>query len=135
VVEKRRLYIRFQGRVKNSRANSCLGIFQMAFELRDGQILEKYFEKELVESIDWLKMHLKSPDVLKRGESFRAISWFQPRAKEPLKRIRKIKFILEEHGYIIDTIKTKNPGNVIYEDGWQVIAIPFKHMSNNSSRP
>ena len=121
------MYIRFQGRKKNERADSNLGIFQMAFGLRDSEKLEKHFEKELIENIEWLKMHLKSPQELNEEEHFRAISWFHPRAKEPIKRVRRIKTILEEHGYIIDTLKTDDPGIIIYEDGWQVIAKPRKN--------
>lgn len=98
----------------------------MAFELRDSEILEEHFTAELVKNIEWLKMHLKSPQILKEEENFRAIAWFHPRAKEPIKRIRRIQTILEEHGYIIDTIKTDDPGIIIYEDGWQVIAKPRK---------
>lgn len=120
------MYLRFQGRIKNKRANSYLGIFQIAFELRDSLRIEKHFETELVSNIEWLKKHLKSPKELNEEEHFRAISWFHPRAVEPIQRIRKIKAIREEYGYIIDTLKTKDPGVVIYEDGWQIVAKPRK---------
>ena len=73
-----------------------------------------------------VKTHLKSPKELHEKENFRAISWFNTRAIEPIKRIRKIKAILEEYGYIIDTLKMKDPGIIIYEDGWQVVAKPRK---------
>jgi hypothetical protein len=33
--------------------------------------------------------------------------------------------ILEEHGIVIDKITTERPGHVIYEDQWQVVAIPL----------
>jgi len=99
----------------------------MAFELRDSEKIEKHYEDELNKSIEWLKKHLKNPKPLQDKEHFRAISWFHPRAKEPIKRVRKIKAILEEYGYIIDVIKTKDPGIIIYEDGWQVVAKPRKN--------
>ncbi len=121
------MYLRFQGRIKNERTNSHLGIFQIAFKLRDSNEIEKHFELELLKNIEWLKKHLKSPKELNEKENFRAIAWFNTRATEPLKRIRKIKAILEEYGYIIDTLKTKDPGIIIYEDGWQVIAKPRKN--------
>ena len=120
------MYIRFQGRVKNERTNTYLGIFQIAYELRDSDKLEKHHEKELLKNIQWLKTHLKNPKELNIEENYRAISWFSTKAHEPMKRIRSIKVILEEHGYIIDTIKSKDPGIVIYEDGWQIVAKPRK---------
>ncbi len=123
------MFIRFQGRIKNKGSNSYLGIFQIAFELRDSLKLETYLENELLKNIEWLKEHLKSPPELKDEEHFRAISWFKPEAKEPLKRIWAIKAILEEHGIIIDTLKTDDPGIIIYEDGWQVVAKPRKRRN------
>ncbi len=120
------MLIRFQGKVQNERASSFLGIFQLAFQLRDGENLEKHFEQELLKNIQWLKEYLKSPKELDHEQNFRAISWFKPEAKEPIKRIRALVSILQEHGYAIDTIKTKDPGNIIYEDGWQIVAKPRK---------
>jgi len=40
--------------------------------------------------------------------------------------VRAIKAILEEAGYHIEQIETRDPGVVIYEDGWQVVAKPKK---------
>jgi len=122
------MYLRFQGRIKNKRADSYLGIFQIAYELRDSELLETHYEVELLKNIKWLKTHLKSPKELNQAENFRALSWFNSRATEPLKRIRAIKLILEEYGYIIDILKTNQPGNIIYEDGWQVVAKPLKKI-------
>jgi len=49
------MYLRFQGRIKNKRTNSFLGIFQLAFELRDSIDLEKHYEAQLIENLAWLK--------------------------------------------------------------------------------
>lgn len=118
------MYIRFQGRIKNERADSFLGIFQLAFQLRDNMDLEKHYEAQLIENLAWLKEHLKSPKPLREDENFRALSWFKPQAQKPLKRIRAIVAVLQEHGYVIDTLKSSDPGIIIYEDGWQVVAKP-----------
>ena len=120
------MYVRFQGLRQNEVSSSKLGIFQMAFELRDYGDIPKYAEKELLKNIEWLKEHLKSPKVLREPENFRAISWFHPRANEPLKRVRAIKAILEEYGYQIEQVTSRDPGEIIYEDGFQVIAKPRK---------
>ena len=120
------MYIRFQGKRQNATSASKLGIFQLAFELRDYGDLPKYTEEILIENIRWLQEHLKSPKILSQSEHHRGIAWFHPRAKEPIKRIRAIKTILEEYGYHIDQISTRDPGIIIYEDGFQVIAKPRK---------
>ena len=120
------MYIRFQGNRQNETSSSKLGIFQLAFELRDYGDIPKYIEKELLENINWLKQHLKSPDELEKTENYRAISWFHPRAKGPIKRVRVIKAILEEYGYHIEQVTCRDPGEIIYEDGFQIVAKPRK---------
>jgi hypothetical protein len=71
-------------------------------------------------------MHLKAPKILEEPGNHRALSWFKDSAKEPLKRIRKIVAVLHEHGVPIELVKTTDPGVVIYEDGWQIVAKPYK---------
>ena len=118
------MYLRFQGRVPNLGTASKLGIFQLAFELRDRIDLPDYAFKELERNLSWLKANLKSPEILDYAGHHRAISWFKDCAKEPLERIWSIKAILEDFGYPIDLIKTDKPGGLIYEDGWQIVAKP-----------
>ncbi len=121
---KPEMYLRFQGQKPNLGTSSKLGIFQLAFELRDQRDLPAYVYDELQLNLKWLRMHLTSPDVLKHEHNRRAIAWFKPEAVEPLKRIWAIKAVLEEFGYHIDMIKSDDVGNIIYEDGWQVVAKP-----------
>ncbi len=120
------MYIRFQGQRRNETSSSKLGVFQLAFELRDEGDVPKYLEAELLKNIQWLREHLKSPDVLDDAAHHRAISWFKPSAKEPIRRVRAIAAILNEHGYSIEQVQTRDPGVVIYEDGHQIIAKPNK---------
>lgn len=87
------MYLRFQGYKPNLGTASMLGMFQLAFELRDWPDLPAYAHEELTTNLSWLKMHLKSPKLLKDDEHFRAISWFKPEAHEPLKRIWAIKAV------------------------------------------
>lgn len=124
------MFLRFTTFAKNDASHSLTGIFQAAFELRDSGSLADYEERELNESLDWLKMHLQSPGCLREMENHRAISWFHPRAKKPLKYIWRIVNICEEHGINIQLHKTDDPGIVIYEDGWQVVAKPRRNNLN-----
>ena len=77
-------------------------------------------------------MHLKSPAVLREDGNERALSWFHPRATRPIEKVRSIAALLEEHGIVVDMIKTDDPGIVIYEDGWQVVAKPRRRRENTS---
>lgn len=118
------MYIRFEGQQPNPDSASKLGIFQLAFQLRDEGDIPRYAEEMLIKNLEWLREHLKSPKILKEDGYHRAISWFKPTAKEPIKRIRAIASVLEEYGYHISQVKTKEPGSIIYEDGFQIVAIP-----------
>ena len=118
------MFLRFQGQKPNLGTKSKLGIFQPAFELRDRHDLPSYAHDELQSNLEWLRMHLKSPALLKKEEHYRAIAWFKPEAREPLKRIWAIKAVFEEFGYRVDLLRSADPGQIIYEDGWQVIAKP-----------
>jgi hypothetical protein len=120
------MYLRFEGLRRNNTSKSRLGLFQLAFELRDEGDIPTYSHDQLLTHLGWLTEHVKSPKILQKDQHHRAISWFHPRAKEPLKHVRAIKVILEEAGYYIEQVETRDPGVVIYEDDWQVVAKPRK---------
>jgi hypothetical protein len=117
-------YVRFQSQVPNLGTNHKLGIFQIAFKVRDASETSVHDANEITRHIDWLKMHLQSPEILRNTENYRAICWFKDTAHEPMKRIWSIKPHVEAYGYWINVIKTWQPGNIIYEDGWQIVAKP-----------
>ncbi len=119
-------YLRFQTRIQNDYSHRPSGVFMAVNELRDSNQLTPYHSEELERHLSWLKMHLKSPAILKEDKNERAISWFHPRAKEPIRRVRAMIEILREYDIVFDQITTKRPGYVIYEDGWQVVAKPFR---------
>lgn len=100
------------------------GIFGLIYELREKGALAEWEQEEVESLLGWFRMHLEIPAVLKSPDNHRAICWFHPRAREPIRRARSLKRILEDHGYVIDQIITRDPGVVIYEDGWQVVAKP-----------
>ena len=66
------------------------------------------------------------PKILKKREHRRALSWFKPEASEPIRRMWDLAEILKQHEIEIDVFKTNDPGIIIYEDGWQVVAKPRK---------
>ena len=117
-------YVRFQSRQTCAGTASKLGVFQIAFEVRDHHETSLHDSREISRNLDWLKQHLRSPDL--NDQQYRAIFWFKDSAHEPMQRIWAIEPCLESYGYGIDMIKTWNPGQIIYEDGWQVAATPWR---------
>jgi hypothetical protein len=120
------LFVRFETFKKNAESNSLLGVFQAAFELRDSGGLEAHEVDWLEKDLDWLKMHLKSPECLREDGNHRAISWYQPQAKRAIEMTRSIVALLEEHGVLVRMVTCVDPGKIIYEDVWQVVAIPSR---------
>lgn len=124
--ESKITYIRFQTRVQDDDSHRPSGVFVAVYDLRDASEVAPYHMEELERHLSWLKMHLKSPPCLKDEGNERALSWFHPRAKEPIRRVRAMVEILREYGVVIDQVTTERPGYVVYEDGWQIVAKPFR---------
>lgn len=117
-------YIRFECQERREGNASRLGIFQIAFRVRDAHATALHDANEIGRHLEWLKRHLRSPEEIEREANRRAIFWFKQNAKAPIERMWAIKPYLEAYGYWIDLRTTLAPGVVVYEDKWQVAAIP-----------
>ena len=118
------MYIRFETYEKNGEADSSLGVFHAAYILLRSGKLEGHEFDSLRESLKWFEKNLEVPKVLDESGRQRAISWFRPTALEPIRRVRTIVTLLEENQVPVRMVKTLEPGTVLHEDEWQVVAIP-----------
>ena len=106
-----------------------IGIIQAAFDLKDAGSLS--FDEELsVDLIEaWFKLHLPTPRRFtrsrRRGAAYSAICWFKPTASESIRKARALASLLEARGLATQMISTRKPGYVVYEDEYQVAAVPF----------
>ncbi|MEM9180833.1 MAG: hypothetical protein AAGA89_14055 [Pseudomonadota bacterium] len=117
-------YVRFQSLEPCLGTPYRLGIFQIAFRVRDADETRVDDANQISHHIEWLKTHLHSPDM--RDEDYRAIFWFKDTAHEPMRHIWAIKPYLESYGHWIEVVKTRDPGKIVYADGWQVAARPWR---------
>jgi hypothetical protein len=53
------------------------------------------------------------------------LSWFKDSAPEHIRKMREMSALLEHHDIRVRMIKTTRPGYVVYEDEFQVVAVPF----------
>jgi len=127
---ERLTYVRFVILKQDSESHSKRGVFQAAFDLRDSGTLSAHEETWLESELAWLREHLRSPACLREPENHRAISWFHPRARRPIEKVRSVVALLEQHGLHVQMLKTDDPGTVIYEDGWQVVAKPRRRRAS-----
>jgi hypothetical protein len=100
------------------------GIFVAAYKLRDEGDIPSYQREELRSDLRWFNEHLPLPPPLSKHGNERAISWFKAQSKECISRVWSVVRILEESGIAITKITTEDPGYVIYEDDFQVVAWP-----------
>lgn len=123
------MYIRFVVSEISEESGHRLGIFHAARYLKDGGEFTRQ-EFEVADGImGWFACNLESPlDFLNRQRSAGSeyyISWFKPEAKEHIMKARVLADVLESKDIIVEQIKTKNPGKIVYEDEYQIYAKPF----------
>jgi hypothetical protein len=120
------MFLRFSTKILDTDSTRNLGILVAAHELRDEGNISKDEHEVLRKALKWFNEQLSIPKILEDQEHRRAISWFKPDAREPIRRMWELAELLKYHGIEIEIHKTNDPGIVIYEDGWQVIAKPVK---------
>ena len=102
------------------------GVLVAAHQLRDSDELSTDEHRVLHEALLWFNQNLHVPACLRLPENRRALSWFKSDAKAPLRRMWALVEIIKAHGFLVELHKTRTPGRVIYEDGWQVVARPVR---------
>lgn len=102
----------------------------MAYSLLESSEVAEHERVLIREHIEWLKKHLPIPDRFTRTrnanhKNTRGLSWLKPNATEVVDHLRAIATIMEEHGIPVTMLKDENPGYVVYEDDFQIVAEPF----------
>ena len=127
------MFIRF---VRPNRVAGCSareGFFRAAYELRDSHQLDQYSRQRLENALAWFRSNLIVPKTFNRTNSkarldreFTAgLSWFKHDARRVIAKAFDLVALLEEHGYMIEILRTERVGFIVYEDKNQVVAEPF----------
>ena len=102
------------------------GIFSAAYRIRRSGHSNLYLQDALDDILDWYGDYLKVPVCLKRRTRFgacsKSLSWFKDSAGLPLERAWELAFLVEDHGVRVSVIKTRHPGQIIYQDRHQIVA-------------
>src|SRR6516162_1072024 len=121
--------IRFVTRSRHPPYGHRSGIIQAAFALWREHRLAAPDHDELRALLDWFNDHLAKPKRFTRSRYPRAqntaISWIRASARDLLVRLRRIVALLEHAGLVVDELRTRRPGYVVYQDDSQVVALPF----------
>jgi hypothetical protein len=125
------MFLRFATSDLDEESHQELGVFHAAGNLRDSGLLSQHDEQVLHEIRDWFSHNLKKPAKFTNAKPphYRkrknGISWFKASAREHISKIREIIAILESYDVSVRMIKTDRPGYVVYEDQFQIVAVPF----------
>jgi hypothetical protein len=124
-------YLRFVVADIHRNSGKELGVFHAVLRLRERGKLYMH-EEELHDSTrQWFNENLKKPTrfTASKPPHYRkpnkAISWFKDTAVEHISHIRNLVRILENHGIVVQMLKTDRVGYVVYEDEFQIVAEPF----------
>lgn len=125
------MYLRFTAQFINPYGELETGIFMALKYLRDDHSLTKDEDiKKLKELSGWFNQNLEKPARFSKGTSKLnanvSLSWFKDSAKEHINRIQYLIEIAERYDILIERIASKNPGYIVFEDEYQVSAVPFK---------
>jgi hypothetical protein len=102
------------------------GLLTIARELRDEGKLEAFEAAWLDEIYEWFQTHLPCPPFQKNlssgAWSRNAVAWFRSSAEIHIDRMWDIAAILQEKGVAVRFIQSANPGRIVYEDAYQIVA-------------
>lgn len=129
------MYLRFTTQFINIDGEAKTGIFMALRYLREDYSLTSDEDIDKLNALTvWFDRNLGAPTRFSKGKSKLnadvSLSWFKDSAKEHIKKIQDLIAIAEKYDIVIDRIASRNPGYIVFEDEYQVSAIPFKSDRN-----
>jgi hypothetical protein len=124
------MFVRFVVMCKHERSHRVTGVFQAACLVGDHGSLGHCDKQRYDELCRWFNRHLPIPGRLsrsrRRSACRNAICWFKAEATEYIDKVRAIAALLQRCGIPTEMLWTGRPGYVVYEDAYQVAAVPFR---------
>lgn len=126
------MYLRFEtGRPGRARCSRRLtrpaGLFGGVDYARILRIAPDWLATEIEQSLAWFAAHLERPRLplsLEGERARQAHCWFRPEADEAIAEARHLARALEGASQPIRAVKTRDPGEIIWEDTQQIVAVP-----------
>ena len=114
-------YVRIQGKELARNTMHAKGVFSMCWQLIQDDVMIGE-DADLYREIDsWFAEHLPWPEPCKRQEP--VVCWFKTEnADEMMKMIRPALWLLERYNHPYYLVYTNTPGEIVYEDQYQVAA-------------
>jgi hypothetical protein len=124
------MFVRFVIPCRQEQSHCRAGVFQAAYDLRDRGLLDDDELRRFEGLRQWFNRRLPVPARLSRSRRpharRNAVCWFKADAAEYIGRARELAALLGRHGVPTRELRTGRPGYVVYEDEYQVAAVPFR---------
>ena len=113
-------YVRIQGKELAKNTMYAKGIFSMCWQMIQQDVMTGE-DADLFREIDtWFAENLPWPPPCKNRES--VVCWFKTENSEEMMRmIRPAMWLLEKYDHPYYVVYTNTPGEIVYEDHYQVV--------------
>ena len=113
-------YVRIQGQELAANTMYAKGVFSMCWQLIQNDVMEEE-DADLFKEIDsWFAENLPWPPQCKNRE--KAVCFFKTENTEEMMRmIRPALWLLEKYEHPYYLVYTNTPGEIVYEDKYQVV--------------
>lgn len=114
-------YMRIQGKELAENTMYAKGIFSMCMKMIRDEIMDQEDVDLYMEIDSWFAENLPWPPPCKRQEP--VVCWFKTEnSDEMLKMIRPALWLLDRYNHPYYLVYTNTPGEIVYEDQYQVAA-------------
>ena len=124
------MYLRFVVPENDENSGREMGIFSAGGILDDEGRLYDYESKIRNSILSWFSKNLDVPTVQASESNYysnpNAISWFKASAIDHIAKMREYVEILKAHDAQVKQLVTERPGKILYEDEYQIAAVPYK---------
>jgi hypothetical protein len=113
-------YVRIQGQELAANTMYAKGIFSMCWQLIQNDVMEEE-DADLFKEIDgWFAENLPWPPQCRNKE--KVVCFFKTEnTEEMMKMIRPALWLLEKYNHPYYLVYTNTPGEIVYEDKYQVV--------------
>jgi hypothetical protein len=126
------MFLRFAVNERHPDSRWWKGVFCAVYDLRGAGKISRTSAAQDV--LNWFSDNLPAPTCFRRPGNHRGICWFRLDARTVVTRMWDLVQVLEKNGKPVRLYKTTDPGMRIYQDAYQVVAVPHGRLRLRSMR-
>lgn len=123
------MFVRFVTSNRDGVSDQREGIFTALYALERAHELQPHGLAWSTEIEAWFDKNLRRPASFnwssRPNAPTRAVTWLKVSAAEHVSKMRELAQLLEYKDIAVEELRTLKPGYIVYEDDYQVAAIPF----------